>query len=163
MGATKFEGPVYGAKSLLWTFGPYVDSHSTGASTGLLTANSIRVVPPYEDWFVTEAFLTTSTNSSVAAAHGVYLKTEGGSTTAILRANGQPSTNAATILSMVNAAGSTTWSTSAIATVTAGEYEGTYCPAGSTLRLVSSGVSVMGLTQVNVMGYIRYVNSTRSA
>jgi hypothetical protein len=64
---------------------------------------------------------------------------------------------------MVNAAGSTTWSTSAIATVTAGEYEGTYCPAGSTLRLVSSGVSVMGLTQVNVMGYIRYVNSTRSA
>jgi hypothetical protein len=47
--------------------------------------------------------------------------------------------------------------------VTAGEYEGTYCPAGSTLRLVSSGVSVMGLTQVNVMGYIRYVNSTRSA
>jgi len=34
-------------------------------------------------------------------------------------------------------------------------------PAGSTLRIVSSGVSVMGNVQVNVMGYIRYVNSTR--
>jgi hypothetical protein len=124
--------------------------------------NSIRVVPNYEDWYLTEIHLTASTNSSVAAAHAVYLKTEGGSTTGIPRPNGQDSTRAATLFSLTNAAGSTAWSTWATATVTAGEYEGTYVPAGSTLRLVSSGATAIANLTVHVMGYIRFVPSTRA-
>src|SRR6185312_10945560 len=80
MGKTAYSGPLYGAKANLWTFGPYADLHSTGATTGLLTPNSARVVPPYEDWLITEMTLTASTNSSVAATHGLYLKSKGGNT-----------------------------------------------------------------------------------
>jgi hypothetical protein len=44
----------------------------------------------------------------------------------------------------------------------AGEYEGTWCPAGSTLRWVSSGADIPTLPQMQVMGFIRYIDSTRS-
>jgi hypothetical protein len=161
MGKTAFSGPVYGAKANLWTYGPFQDTHSTGASTAILNANAIRVVPNYEDWFITEVQHVTSTNSSVANTHGVYVKSEGGSTTGIVRADGNVSTVTQTIYSAANPAGSTTWNTSTVVTATPGEYEGKWVPAGSTIRIVSSGVSVMGITQVNLMGYIRYVNSTR--
>jgi hypothetical protein len=69
MGKTSFSGPVYGAKSLLWTYGPYTQTGSSGASTVLVTANAARPVPAYEDWYITEVEFRTSTNSSVAAAH----------------------------------------------------------------------------------------------
>lgn len=160
MGLSRMSGPVYGAKGLLWVFGPVTGS--TGATTSALAVNSIRVVPNYEDWFITEAHLICSTNSSVASAHAVYLKTEGG-VTLQNRPDGKGSTNAATILSMVMAAGSTTWSTWATATASAGEYEGTWCPAGSTIRIVSSGASAPAGVQVQVMGYIRYCDSTRAS
>lgn len=163
MGISRMSGPVYGAKSLLWTYGPYAQTGSSGASTVLVTANSVRVVPPYEDWYITEMEARTSTNSSVAAGHGVYLKSEGGSTTVPPRPDGKVSTVTQTIFSLSNAAGSTTWSTWATAPVTAGEYEGTYVPAGSSLRLLTSGVTLLGGLQVNVYGYIRYIDSTRSA
>lgn len=165
MGITRFKGPVYGAKSLLWTFGPYTQTGTTGASTVLFTANSAKTLPNYEDWYITEVDMRTSTNSSVAAGHGVYLKSEGGSTTGVpprLDAPGNGSTQAQTIFSLVNAAGSTTWSTWATASGTPGEYEGTWVPAGSSLRLVSSGVSPIGGLQFNVYGYIRYIDSTRA-
>jgi len=159
MGKTAFSGPVYGAKSLLWAWGPFTDAHSTGASTGALSVNPVpnRTVPNYEDWMVTEMYVTCSTNSSVAGAHGFYLKSEGGSTTGIVRADGGVSTATQTVVSVLNTGTSTNFAGSAIATATPGEYEGK-----STLRLVSSGVSLTGTVQVNVMGYIRYVNSTRA-
>ena len=163
MGITRFLGPVYGAKSLLFSyFG--ADVHSTGASSGALNANAVRVVPNYEDWYVTEVHIACSTNSSAAAAHALYIKSEGGSTTGIPnRVDGKPSTVTQTIFSKTNPAGSTTWNESTLITGSAGEYEGLYVPAGSTIRLVSSGVSVAGNVLVNMMGYIRYVDSTRSA
>jgi len=162
MGYTRFSGPVYGAKSLLWTFGPYAQTGSSGASTVLVTANALRTVPGYEDWYVTEVELRTSTNSSVASAHGVYLKSEGGSTTVPQRPDGKASTVAQTVASIVNAAGSTTWSTVVTVTATAGEVEGCYVPAGSTMRIVSSGVSLLGGLQINVYGYPRYIDSSRA-
>lgn len=162
MGYTRFSGPVYGAKSLLWTFGPYTQTGSSGASTVLVTANASRPVPAYEDWYITEMELRTSTNSSVAAAHAVYLKSEGGSTVVPNRMDGKASTVAQTVASVANAAGSTTWSTVITTTPTAGEVEGVYVPAGSSLRLLTSGVSLIGGLQVNVYGYIRYIDSTRS-
>jgi hypothetical protein len=119
-----------------------------------------RVVPAYEDWFVTEAYLTCSTASTVAAACQWILKTEGGSTTISPREGGA-STNAATILTIAGG-GSSNVNGSAIAAVTAGEYEGTWCPAGSTLRWVSTYADVPVTPQMQVMGYIRYINSTRS-
>jgi hypothetical protein len=159
MGKTAFSGPVYGAKSLLWSWGPFADTHSTGASTGLLNANAIRSVPNYEDWMITEVYVHASTNSTTAG-HGIYLKSEGGSTTGIVRADGQLSTVTQTLASFTTAASSAFVGSTTVA-ATPGEYEGKWVPAGSTLRIVSSGVSVMGNVQVNVMGYIRYVNSTR--
>lgn len=162
MGKTAFKGPVYGAKSLLWTFGPYSETRSSGGTTGLYTLTASRVVPPYEDWFITEANLTVSTNSSVAAGHAVYIKSEGGSTVGVTRDDGKASTVAQTVLTLLSAGGSTNWSTWATATPTPGEYEGVYVPAGSSLRIVSSGITLLGLMQLNVMGYIRYVSSTRA-
>jgi hypothetical protein len=163
MGKTAFSGPVYGAKSLLWSYGPYGQIGSSGASTVLYRENSVRPIPAYEDWYITEVHVATSTNSSVAGTHGIKLKSEGGSTTGIVRQD-LPSTVTQTIVAMVNpSGGSTTWNAIATVTASAGEYEGLYVPAGSTLRLVSSGVAPLGNTQINVMGYIRYVNSTRAS
>ncbi len=162
MGKTAFSGPVYGAKSLLWTAGPSAAA-SSGTSTVaafLQGGYSRRVVPAYEDWYVTEAYLTCSTASTVAGAAQWILKTEGGSTT--LPRGGGNSTNAATILTIATG-GSSNVEGSAIAAVTPGEYEGTWCPAGSTLRWVSSAASLPSLPQMQVMGYIRYVDSSRAS
>lgn len=164
MGKTAFSGPVYGAKSLLWVVGPYADVHSTGATTSLLAPQALRVLPPYEDWVITEATLTMSTNSSVNAGHAVYLKSEGGTTTIqpSLEAPGNGSTRAQTIFSFVNASLSTTWSTWATAAVDGGFYEGTWVPAGSSLRVVTSGITQAAGVQLNVYGFIRFRNSTRA-
>ena len=162
MGITRFSGPVYGSKSLLWCTGPAAAA-STSASTVLAFTQggyAKRVVPAYEDWIITEAYLVCSTASTVAAAAQWILKTEGGSTT-LPRTSGQASTNAATILTIASG-GSSNVNGSAIAAVTPGEYEGTWCPAGSTLRWVSSYADIPTTPQMNVMGYIRYIDSTRS-
>ena len=162
MGRTAFSGPVYGAKSLLWVAGP-----SAAASSGTSTVAAFtqpgygrRVVPAYEDWIVTEAYLTCSTASTVADATAWKLKVEGGSTT--VPRGGGPSTNAATILTIATG-GSSNVEKIGTAAVTAGEYEGTWCPAGSTLRWVSSGASLPSLPMMQVTGFIRYIDSTRGA
>lgn len=162
MGKTAFSGPVYGAKSVLWVCGPSAAA-TTNATTQAAFAQpgySKRVVPPYEDWIVTEAFLVCSTASTTAGAQQWQLKTEGGSTT-VPRANGQASTNAATILTIAGG-GSSNVLGSGIAAVTAGEFEGTWCPAGSTLRWVSSYADIPALPQMQVMGFIRYIDSSRT-
>jgi hypothetical protein len=103
MGATRFSGPVYGAKSLLW-----VTAAGAAASTSASTVNAFlqpgygrRTVPLYEDWIITEAYLVCSTCSTVANAAQWKLKVEGGSTV-MQRSNGQDSTNAATILTIAS-------------------------------------------------------------
>lgn len=169
MGKTSFLGPVYGAKTLLWSvFIPTAEVSSNGATTAAIGINQpgSRSLPNYEDWFVTEAWASASTVSSAANAYQIKLKVEGGSTTGLPPRPWAPgtsgTTNAATILTMPHADTSTTWSTWATAAVSPGEYEGTWCPAGSSLRLVSSGVDKPGNVSVNVYGYIRFANSTRS-
>lgn len=162
MGKTAFSGPVYGAKSLLWVAGPSAAASSGTSTVAAFTqpGYSRRVVPAYEDWIVTEAYLTCSTASTVANATQWKLKVEGGSTT-VPRSNGQDSTNAATILTIATG-GSSNVEKIGIASVTPGEYEGTWCPAGSTLRWVSSGASLPSLPQMHVMGFIRYIPSSRA-
>lgn len=159
MGKTAFSGPVYGTKGLLASFCYNVTSSQ--ASTALAVAGAVRIVPSYEDWMVTEVYATCSTCSSNAAA--IYLKTEGGSTTIAPApwGTGNGSTRAAT-LATITSGTSTQVSTNAVVTPTAGEFEGSWVPAGSTLRLVSSANSGIANLQVQVMGYIRYRNSTRA-
>ncbi len=48
----------------------------------------------------------------------------------------------------------------AAAGVSAGEYEGTYCPTGSTVRWCSSYADAPNSPQMSVFGYIRFLNST---
>ena len=166
MGITRFLGPVYGAKANLVTFFfPAAGNSSNGGTTAVIgvNANGAITVPPYEDWFVTEGFLTVSTKSSVAGAVAIYVKSEGGSSGLPARSwNGGGSTNAQTIFSFVEGTTSTSWSTWATATPTAGEYEGAWVPAGSTIRCVSSGTSLPGNITLNLRGYTRYVDSTRA-
>jgi len=172
MGKTSFSGPVYGAKSMLWKVGP-----AAAATTNASTVNAFAqpgygriAVPPGEDWIVTGAYLRCSTCSTVANAAQWKLKVEGGSSN-IVRADGQATTNAATILTIATGASTVTpWPATvssnvegfASATATAGEYEGTWCPSGSTLRWCSSYADPPTTPEMLVYGFIRFVSSTRA-
>lgn len=153
MGLTRFKGPVYGAKSLLWGGGPLTGT--TSASTALVAAVAI---PPYEDWYVTEAKASFSTGSS--AGNSFIFKSEGGSS-GLARYDGQASTVAQT-LATINSGTSTSLNNVTTITPTAGEYEGLYVPAGSTVRLVSSGVNPQSKVSFGLWGYPRFIPSTRS-
>src|SRR5689334_8730338 len=120
MGLTRFSGPTYGAKSLLWAVGPATGSTNASTSRPFTNAAGI-VIPPYEDWFITEWSASFSTGSS--AGNALILKSKGGSTS-IQPApwgTGAGSTTTQT-LSNVNSGTSTTFSTWATITATAGEY-----------------------------------------
>lgn len=155
MGKTAFSGPVYGAKSLLGSRS--IALTSTGASTALVAS---WIVPAYEDWYVTELGAFCSTCSS--GGNTITLKTEGGSTAGVPRPDGV-STRAATLGSL-SFGGSTTGPQLATIAATAGEYEGSWVPAGSTLRAVlSSAANAIANLNVGVHGYIRYIDSTRAS
>ncbi len=155
MGKVAFSGPLYGAKSMLWGLGPF--TASSGATTSLIAH---RTVPPYEDWYLTEYHVTSSTNSSVG--NSIILKSEGGSTTGVTRLSGGVTSTVAQTVFSIDAGTSTSLSLAGPITGTPGEYEGLYVPAGSSLRLVSSGVNGIAQLCVQVMGFIRYVSSTRA-
>lgn len=170
MGKTAFNGPVYGAKANLWSYGPIAcDTPSTASNTtGLYKNGSIRVVPGYEDWLITEFYADFSTCSSLGT-HSLILKSEGGSTTipANLEAPGNGSTRAQTLATATTpAATSTTAAVSVTVTKDGREYEGAWVPAGSTLRVVYSHVGSTTAEVMTggwqVMGYIRYRDSTRA-
>lgn len=156
MGKTAFSGPVYGAKDQLVS---YAGTPSSGASTALICS---WVVPAYEDWVVTELLAYCSTASS--GGNTLTLKSEGGSTTIAPRADapGNGSTRAATHIT-ATLGGSTTGNFSGAATADAGSYEGSWVPAGSTLRLLlSSCANPIANLNVSVRGYTRFRSSTRA-
>jgi hypothetical protein len=158
MGLSRLSGPAYGAKSLLASAS--IAAASTGASTALACS---WVVPVYEDWFVTEIAGYCSTCSS--GGNTLTVKSEGGSTAAAGRdwGGGSNSTKAQTL-------GSVSWGTSTTGptlssglTPTAGEYEGVWVPAGSTIRaLLSVSSNAISNLNINLRGFTRFVNSTRS-
>lgn len=155
MGKMAFSGPVYGAKSALWSGAFGTAGISTGAST---KAIAVTVVPTYEDWYVTEFAASFSTGSS--GGNSFILKSEGGSS-GQPRYQGQPSTVAQTIAT-INSGTSTSLNSVATPTPTAGEYEGVYVPGGSTLRVCSSSVNPVSFAGFRVSGFIRFLNSTRA-
>ena len=145
MGRTRFSGPVYGAKGSLGSVSLASGVISSGASTALVPTARF-IVPAYEDWYLTEFGVQCSTCSSNAASF--KLKVEQNAT----------NTTAATITSGT----STSINSVTACSITAGEYEGFLAPAGSTVRVVSSGNSAMGITGLHIRGYIREKDSSRS-
>jgi hypothetical protein len=159
MGLSRPSGPLYGAKSLLWAVGPATGS--TNASTSRPFTNAAAIlVPPYEDWFATEFSASISTCSSVG--NSIILKTKGGSTSIQPAPWGTGAGSTVTqTLANVNTGTSTTFSTLVTLPTTAGEYEGTWIPAGSSVYVVCTGVNPLGQLAWQMRGYIRFRNSTR--
>ena len=157
MGFSRFKGPVYGAKSQIASFSASAAT-SSGASSALVTS---WIVPVYEDWFITEVSAYASTLSS--GGDTITIKSEGGSTSAAVRdwGDGSNSTKAQTIATL-------TWGTSttgpllSAVTASAGESEGLWVPAGSTIRAVlSSVVDPIANLNIALRGYTRFIDSTR--
>jgi hypothetical protein len=158
MGKTAFRGPVYGAKSYLFGGGPVALANG---STTLVTS---IVVPPYESWVLTEAFVMNSQATSNSSNNKVIVKVKGTSTSVSYPGPGPdpdfPTGNAGSAITFTGPTSTATYNQMATATVTAGEYEGYVAPANSTVRIVSSGT--IGAVYIRVNGFVRYLNSTRS-
>ena len=143
MGRTRFSGPVYGAKTLLWNW--HKDNLPVFASSQATVASI--VIPAGQDWFITE----------VHAGRGSTAST--GFTMVLL----DDSTNIASARvpsSVADSYGST------VLAPDGGEYEGKQVAAGSTLQLMAVvGSSTVASTDCSawVYGYIRFVDSSRAA
>ncbi len=140
MGFTRFTGPVYGAKSLLWA----VESKDVANATTVNTITSI-VVPPGQDWYVTDFHVHRGSTHSTAFVASITDDSSAVATVAI-------TSSAADIL------GSTQ------PTPTAGEREGVQILSGSTVALtVHNGGSSVASSNIHAWayGYIRFVDSSR--
>ena len=157
MGKMAFKGPVYGAKTLL--FSASITTVSSGASSAVILS---WVLPTYQDYYITEMHTYCSTASS--GGNTFTLKSEGGTTTILPRAEtvGNGSTRAQTIITQAMG-GSTTGPFLSAATPDPGEYEGAWVPAGSSLRLLGSSIAnPISNFVVNIHGFIRFISSTRA-
>lgn len=152
MGKTAFSGPLYGAKANLVSLAYAASAISSGASTTLCPGAQL-VVPLGEAWLLTELIPSVSTCTSNAAAFKVKVEAP---------AFGGQSSFSGTAISYNSGASTSVVSTYALASVTGGEYEGYFCPPNSTIRVVSSANSAMGITNLNLRGYTRFISSTRA-
>src|SRR3990167_2012900 len=143
MGKTAFSGPVYGAKSLLWSM---QRDNTLTASSLASTIAAIRV-PAYEDWYVTE--LKAYKGSTYSTAFVLQLTDD----STVIADVATTSSLAGVLMSTTPAAD-------------AGEYEGKRVAANSTLALVlaDGGSTTAGSSNVAawVYGYIRDIDSTRA-
>lgn len=148
MGKTAYSGPVYGAKSLLWS---YSRSSTTPPSTAAYTAAQM-VIPAGQDWFVTDfSCFRESTHSTAFVISVVDDSSRAQASSAVVASLAITSSLANQVASTVVAAD-------------AGEYEGRRVAAGSTVSLnIASGNSSVTSSPVAAWayGYIRFVSSTR--
>lgn len=147
MGKTAFQGPVYGAKSLLWT--AHRDNQLPAANdTTTVTIASVRV-PVYENWLVTE-FRGYRGSSGSTTATTTWNLTD----------------DSTVIASLVTASSAAGLMLSTTLTPTAGEYEGVEVLANSTLAWTighgGSSVAVSSDVTAWAYGYIRFLSSTRA-
>jgi hypothetical protein len=144
MGRTAFSGPVYGAKSLLF----YANESVAGSSARHVIGQI--VVPPGQDWYVTDLHcMRTSTNSTEVTFAVLDDSSRSG------RASSQVIADATIRSSLALQVASTA------PTPTGGEFEGVWVQSGSTLALtVFSSVAASSGNQAWMYGYIRYVDST---
>jgi hypothetical protein len=154
MGKTAFSGPVYGAKTLLWSHSQAVGGNSPVSTAPVLLASMI--VPSYQDYFITE--INAYRASTASTAFKIELVDKSSRASASTRVVG----DAAITSSLADSVGST------IVTADGGEYEGRRVAAGSTLylRLNSSNSSAAALASSGfsawVFGFTRYIDSTRA-
>ena len=136
MGKTAFGGPVFGAKQSLLAVGPV--SASTGSSANFYGV----VVPPGEDWYITDLSVYRNSTGSTDLAISVL----------------DDSTN---VLSVTANGSSIVFGNTGRATPTSGEYQGVQVASGSTVTLAhSSHAGPNANLCVVVSGYRRWVRST---
>lgn len=143
MGKTAYSGPVYGAKSLLWSA---ARNSSSALSTTAATSFAKVRVPAYEQWLVTELAVYRGSTHSTTTVVGLTDDSTVLATVAITS-------------SLADVMGST------VITKTAGEYEGALVAENSTLSLTlqegTSSIATNDLTAY-VYGFVRYIDSTRA-
>jgi len=146
MGKTAFSGPVYGAKSLLYS--AFVGAQSSASSM----TRALTIVPSYEDWYATEAvFQCSSCSTGAASASSVALFSIRKGTTNLNTPVPLDSTDTARLVTI---------------TADAGEYEGKRIPAGSTVGFHVDGgdtAVAIGSARCELRGFIRYIDSTRAS
>ena len=145
MGKTSFSGPVYGAKSLLWTV--HRDNQlPAGNDTTTVTIGAIRV-PGYEEWLVTEFKAWRGSSGSTAITTTFSLRDDG----SVVGTLPIVDSNAGVLLSTTLGA-------------TAGEYEGLRVLANSTLSVTidhgGSSLAVSSNITCWVYGFIRFISSS---
>lgn len=151
MGKVAYSGPLYGAKSNLLTLSYAAGAISSNASTSLCPGATVAV-PVYEAWVLTGLYANVSTCSSNAASFKVKVECP----------SFQGNSSFSTVAFSMNSGTSTSIAAqSTPVTPTPGEYEGLFVPPNSTIRVVSSANSAMGVTNLNMHGFIRFVSSTR--
>lgn len=142
MGITRFSGPAYGAKALLYT----VSRDNLANSTVVQTVASI-LVPTYQDWLLTEVHVFRGSTFSTALTVRVLDDSTAVASVAITS-------------SLANVAGSTT------VAADGGEYEGLAIAGGSSvvIDLANATSSVAGSSGITVAlyGFIRWIASTRA-
>lgn len=139
MGKTAFAGPAYGSKATL--FGMSALAVSSGAST---TVYASAIVPPGEDWYLTEVSAFRGSTGSTGFA-------------AVVRDDSTTVSSQALASSLAAASNLT------ILTPDAGEYEGVRVASGSTVTIELTSPTVASANvSVNVYGFRRWISSTRS-
>lgn len=145
MGKTAFSGPVYGAKSLLWS------AYVPVGTSGVAGTYAVTQVPVYEDWYATETYFACSSCSTGAVSVSSVTNFQITDDSSALHSAVSVTSTAAGTLTTVAADG--------------GEYEGKRIAGGSTLAFVITGGSSsvpIGSARAELRGFIRYINSTRS-
>ena len=153
MGKTAFRGPVYGAKGNLFSFSFAAGASTSNASTALLLATSFQI-PSFEAVCLTGFYANVSTCSSNNAQFKVKIEAPA------FEGNSSFST---TIFTLGSGTSTSISSRVEPTAPTPSEYEGFLCPPNSTIRIVSSANSAMGVTNLNVHGFPRFVDSTRAS
>lgn len=141
MGKVSVSGPLYGAKSMLWS----VSSKDIANSTTPNVVASI-IVPAGQDWYATDIHIFRGSTHS----------------TAFVGAFTDDSTTIGSVSITSSLAGVTGAS---IVTPTAGEFEGQRIAAGSSVSFtVHNGGSSVASSAIFgwLYGYIRYVDSSRT-
>ena len=145
MGKTAFTGPLWGAKSLLYSVRLETVSSGPGGGSSLSTVIGGCQVPVGEDWYVTDmSMLRISTGSS---AYSVSLVDDSTTISA---------------LTMISTLANAILSTALVPD--GGEFSGVRVVSGSTLTVNHTNSTVVGASSglcVSIFGYPRFVDSTR--
>lgn len=149
MGLTRMSGPLYGAKSLLWSF----SRSSTVAPSTSITTFAQMIVPAGQDWYITDFHAFRESTHSTAFV--LSLSDDSTRATASTR----------TVADVAITSSLAAQNASTVVSVDAGEYEGRRVAAGSTLtlQLANGGSSVTASPFTAwAYGFIRFVSSTRA-